>query len=275
MKSKNYKIFAWVATALFVLLSGKLFYDFYTLDARIVEELGIIEIAKKRVLANTILIPFVAFGLAFFMAVLAILLTNIAGSTRYAEGMVIGEVKNDQNTEKRGQTEAQSTGKGMSLSALGEVNKVLSEYSGEERLERILSLICKNLEAAQGAVFLLRKEGRKKFFNFQVGYAYYLAESQKLEYEEGEGLVGQVGKDGVPILLKNVPEGYMKVISGLGEASPRSLLIVPIFARNGREVIGIFELASFSTFTELQKSYVQQVASLLTEQMEESLIITA
>ncbi len=275
MKSKSYKIFAWVATALFVLLSGKLFYDFYTLDTRIVEELGIIEITKKRILANTILLPFITFGIAFSMAVLAILLTNIAGSTRYVEGMVLGEIKNEQNPEKKEKADAQHTNKTMSLSALGEVNKVLNEYSGEERLERILSLICKNLEAAQGAVFLIRKEGRKKFFSFQAGYAYYLAESQKLEYEEGEGLVGQVGKDGVPILLKNVPEGYMKVISGLGEASPRSLMIVPIFAKDGKDVIGIFELASFSTFTELQKSYVQQVASLLTEQMEENLIITA
>ncbi|MDW8297635.1 MAG: hypothetical protein RMJ97_12210, partial [Raineya sp.] len=73
MKSKSYKIFAWIATALFILLSGKLFYDFYALDGQIVKEMGIIEISKKRTLSNIILFPFVTFGIAFFMGILAVL----------------------------------------------------------------------------------------------------------------------------------------------------------------------------------------------------------
>ncbi|GAB4131822.1 MAG: hypothetical protein OHK0045_15080 [Raineya sp.] len=273
MKSGTYRIFAIISTVLFVLVSLKVTYDLYMLSDTIVEKLEIAEIGQRRVLSNLILNTSIFFGLAFILGVLTILLANIASSTRYAEAQLEIDILTNEKVENNAQQQMQKTT--MGLSALGEVNKILNEYTGEERLERILALICNNLEACQGAVYLLRKEGRKSYYTFHKGYAYYIGESQVLQYEMGEGLVGQVGKDKNPILLKAVPEGYMKVISGLGQASPKSLLIVPILSRDEQEVVGIFEIASFTAFTELQKSYVQQVAALLTEKMEEGLVQTS
>lgn len=271
MKSGTYRIFATLSTILFVLVSAKVAYDFYTLSDTIVIKLDIVEVGQKKVLSNLISTVAIFFGLAFLVGILAILLGNIASSTRYAEAKLeidtlISE-KETMNTEQQ-QGQKSSTG----LSKLEEVNKILNEYTGEERLEKILTLICSSLEACQGAVYLLKKEGRKNYYVFQTGYAYYIAESQVLQYEIGEGLVGQVAKDKRAVLLKSVPEGYMRVISGLGQASPRSLLIVPILSKNEQETLGVFEIASFTTFTELQKSYVQQVCALLSEKIEESLV---
>lgn len=269
MKSKNYKIFAWIATALFLLISVKLFYDFYMLDSQIVEALNVVEINKKRTLNSIVLVPFTSFGLAFFMAILAILLINIAGTARFAEGIVLGEIKDEAiSSTKEKLKESQTQKYASSTISMTEVHKILAEYTGRERFERILSLICKNLEAAQGAIFWAKKENGHKYFVFQAGYAYYMTQTQKLEYEEGEGLIGQVGKDGISLLLKEVPEGYIKVISGLGESSPRNLLIMPITDKNAKEIVGVIELASFTPFTELQKSLIQQVLSMLVEQTE-------
>ncbi len=272
MKSGTYRLFAIISTILFVLASAKVAYDFYFLSYTIVAKLEIAEIGQRKTLSNLIVTTAIFFGVAFLIGVLAILLANIASSTRYAEAKLeidtLMSEKDDANTS----SDQQSQKVTMGLSALGEVNKVLNEYAGEERLEKILALICNNLEACQGAVYLLKKEGRKNYYVFQTGYAYYMAESQVLQYEMGEGLVGQVAKDRNAILIKSVPEGYMQVISGLGQASPKSLLIVPILSKNEQEVIGIFEIASFASFTELQKSYVQQVSTLLTEKIEESLV---
>lgn len=270
MKSGTYRIFAIISTILFVLASAKVAYDFYALSDVIVAELEIVEIGQKRMLSNLILRSAIFFGVVFLVGFLAILLANIASSTRYAEAKL--EIDTLINEKEESNTEQQGYKTSMGLSALGEVNKMLNEYVGEERLERILALICNNLEACQGAIYLLKKEGRKHYYVFQTGYAYYMAESQVLQYEMGEGLVGQVGKDKSSILLKVVPEGYMQVISGLGQASPKSLLIVPILSKDEQEVVGIFEIASFTTFTELQKNYVQQISKLLTEKMEESLV---
>jgi len=270
MKSEIYRIFAAISTVLFVLASAKVAYDFYFLSDTIAMKLEIAEIGQKRTLSNTIFNTAIFFGATFFAGFLAILLANIASSTRYAEAKL--EIDTLTNEKEDSQTEQQARKSTMGLSALGEVNKVLNTYSGEERLEKILSLICNSLDACQGAIYLLKKEGRKSYYVFQAGYAYYMAESQVLQYEMGEGLVGQVAKDKNAILLKSVPEGYMRVISGLGQASPKSLLIVPILSKDGQEVVGIFEIASFVAFTELQKSYVQQVSALLSEKIEESLV---
>ncbi|MFN3315354.1 MAG: GAF domain-containing protein, partial [Raineya sp.] len=272
MKSGTYRIFAIISTILFVLASAKVAYDFYTLSDVIVEKLEIVEIGQKRVLSNLILNSAIFFVVVFLVGFLAILLANIASSTRYAEAKLEIDTLMSEKEESNTEQKAQKTGIG--LSALGEVNKILNEYTSEERLERLLALICNNLEACQGAVYLLKKEGRKSYYIFQTGYAYYIPESQVLQYEMGEGLVGQVGKDKNAILLKSVPEGYMQVISGLGQASPKSLLIVPVFSKDQQEVVAIFEIASFSTFTELQKSYVQQVAVLLNEKIEEDILQT-
>ncbi|KOY85393.1 hypothetical protein AD998_03815 [bacterium 336/3] len=276
MKSGTYKVFAIISMALFILISIKVGYDFYNLDEIIVKEIEIVEVSKKKNLSSIILRLAVFAGIAFFSGFLTILLTNIANSSyRYGDNInthdpsldpdkdLVNEINNLKNTKSS-----------LGLSALGEVNKILKSYTGEERLEKILGLVCKNLEACQGAIYALKKESKKSLYVFQIGYAYYIPESQIMQYELGEGLVGQVAKDGNSMLLKSVPEGYMQVISGLGQASPKSLLIVPIRSQNESEVIGIFEIASFVNFTELQKNYLQEVSTLLSEQIADSLVAT-
>ena len=67
-----------------------------------------------------------------------------------------------------------------------------------------------------------------------------------MSFEMGEGLVGQVAQTGEVINLNEVPDGYIQVISGLGKASPSSLIIYPV--KKNEEVIAVFELASFLPF---------------------------
>lgn len=271
MKSGTYKVFALISTALFILITIKVGYDFYNLTDSVVKELEIVEVGKRKALAGIVFQLGVFCAIGFFVALLAIILFNISASSNFMEAVRLDN--NALQEKKEEMSEVQKNAKNaIGLSALGEVNKILTGFTGEERLEKILRLVCKNIEACQGAIYALKKEGRKQFYTFQVGYAYYLPESQAIKYEVGEGLVGQVGKDGSAIILKSVPEGYMQVISGLGQASPKSLLLVPIFSKNN-EVMGVFEIASFTNFTELQKSYVQQVANLLSEQMTDSLVV--
>ena len=68
----------------------------------------------------------------------------------------------------------------------------------------------------------------------------------------GEGLIGQCAIEKRIVHLTHVPETYIQLKSGLGSASPQSVLIVPII--HNHEVIAIMELASFEKFTSLQLS---------------------
>ena len=74
--------------------------------------------------------------------------------------------------------------------------------------------------------------------------------------QKGEGLVGQCWYEAEPILLSNVPEDYIQISSGLGDASPRSVYIAPIKMNN--VVYGVLELASFSRFEEHEIDFINK-----------------
>lgn len=60
------------------------------------------------------------------------------------------------------------------------------------------------------------------------------------------------------IHLKNIPDSYLSVTSGLGEANPRSLLIVPMQYEN--QIYGVLEFATFQTFESIHITLIEQVA---------------
>lgn len=64
-------------------------------------------------------------------------------------------------------------------------------------------------------------------------------------FESGQGLVGQCQLEKRLIVLSDLPDGYVKVRSGSGEASARSLVLVPVVS-NG-ETLAVIELAAFHT----------------------------
>ena len=54
----------------------------------------------------------------------------------------------------------------------------------------------------------------------------------------------------------------MTVVSGLGNTSPRYLIIAPI-RREEKETLGVIEVASFEKIKENHKLYIEKVADLL------------
>jgi hypothetical protein len=66
------------------------------------------------------------------------------------------------------------------------------------------------------------------------------------EFALGQGLVGQVAIEKERILLNNVPKDYIKIGSGLGEASPVSVIVLPVLFE--KEIKAVIELASFRKF---------------------------
>jgi methyl-accepting chemotaxis protein len=60
--------------------------------------------------------------------------------------------------------------------------------------------------------------------------------------------------------VDDVPDGYVKIVSGLGIASPRYLLIVPV--KNQEQVLGVMEIATFTPLDENQRRFVEESAQL-------------
>lgn len=130
--------------------------------------------------------------------------------------------------------------------------------------ESILKNIAKELEIVQGLFFVLNDTD--KMFQISGQYAYY-SEEQPRSFILGETISGQVAKNQQLLNLKELPQGYVTVLSGLGKSKPAHLVIAPIVC-NG-ESIGIIELASFKVFGEneelLTRKICEATADLLNE----------
>ncbi|RYD23337.1 MAG: response regulator [Verrucomicrobiaceae bacterium] len=100
---------------------------------------------------------------------------------------------------------------------------VVGDHRLQELGDRVLGFLGKYLDAQVGAMFI-EDEG---IFRRCATYA-AAAGSVPETFLTGEGLLGQAAKDGRPLVVNDVPDGYLKLGSSLGSAVPRHLLVVPL-----------------------------------------------
>ncbi|MDJ1501363.1 GAF domain-containing protein [Xanthocytophaga agilis] len=130
----------------------------------------------------------------------------------------------------------------------------------KELSENILSFIIRYLKANQGSLFLVKQKDSQAVLELMACHAF----NRNKHSEEpvfllpGQGLTGQAFLEGNIIYLTEIPENYVRITSGLGEATPRILLIVPLKTQN--EIKGILEIASFSPILPYEIEFVKAIA---------------
>jgi methyl-accepting chemotaxis protein len=113
-----------------------------------------------------------------------------------------------------------------------------------ELSDNIITNLVKYMKANQGALFLVNDENQQEAFVELVAcYAYDRKKYINRRIEIGEGITGQCIQEKGTIYMTAIPEDYMKITSGLGDALPRNLLVVPL--RLDEQIFGAVELASF------------------------------
>ena len=205
-----------------------------------------------------------------FITVYAVLvLTFIAGgfallsAMRYKKEVVVFRDRITDKDIADGENGDQS---GKTTISLDSVKANLQQAEGEkEILQSGLQAISKQLEAGQGAIYGVQEEDGKRSLELKSGYALSIGESTVIRYEFGEGLIGQSAVSGRTLYIDDVPNGYIKIISGLGSASPGYLLIVPV--KKQEQVKAIIELASFTPLSEDQRKFVEESAQLIAEKI--------
>lgn len=132
------------------------------------------------------------------------------------------------------------------------------------KYEKILAKLCMKLEASQGLFYQVKKDKNKRSIELMTSFAFNLPESNTIVYEFGEGLAGQVAKEGKKVNISEIPEGYITIVSGLGAASPNNLAIIPIF--EGKDVAYIAEIASFKEISTSDEKIIAEALKLNTEE---------
>src|SRR4051812_29751423 len=133
---------------------------------------------------------------------------------------------------------------------------------GQKDLESVSRLIMSELtplvSAHHGAFFIQEGETSAPMLKLIASYAYRARKNVSNRFGIGEGLVGQAALEKQPILLTNVPDDYITITSGLGEAPPRNIIVLPILFEG--EVKAVIELASFLPFSAIHQTFLDQLA---------------
>lgn len=123
----------------------------------------------------------------------------------------------------------------------------------------IISNLVKYIEANQGAMYIINTEDKQdKHIEMIAAYAYDRRKHIDKRIEMGEGLIGRAIQEQNSIHLTEIPEDYINITSGLGQANPKSILIVPLKVND--EIFGAVELAGFKEFEDYVIKFVEDVS---------------
>ncbi len=123
----------------------------------------------------------------------------------------------------------------------------------------VIKELTKKVNAIQGGFYMLDDtEMQDRYFNLIAFFAYDRRKFADQKIKWGDGLIGTCAMEQKVIHLKNIPDSYISVTSGLGESNPDSLLIVPMQYEN--EIYGVLEFASFQKFETNHINLISQAA---------------
>ena len=129
----------------------------------------------------------------------------------------------------------------------------------EKLADEIIVNLVKYLKANQGALYIMDDEaGDEPTMSMKACYAWDKKKFIDHKIHKGEGLAGQAWQEGDTVYLTEVPQNYIKISSGLGDANPTAILIVPL--KVNEQIFGVVEIASFNTFADYEMEFVQKIA---------------
>ena len=142
-------------------------------------------------------------------------------------------------------------------------NQFISLTTGDrgtaEFYDHILKFIITYTGANQGGLFLVNDEDKADIhLQLMASYAYGKKKFVEKRVNVGEGVLGQCYLEKQTVRLNEIPANYIKITSGLGEASPRFLLIIPV-QFNG-VVQGAIELAYFQQCADYKIEFLEKIA---------------
>lgn len=149
------------------------------------------------------------------------------------------------------------------------VNEGIAKFSDTLRLHRdniedfsteVIVFVVNYVKANQGAIFLVEEyttDNGMEFMKMKAAYAWDRVKFFDKKIYKGEGLAGQAWLEEETVFITDIPKGYIEINSGLGNASPKCVMIVPLIANE--RIYGVMELASFDIIKDFEVDFINKI----------------
>lgn len=145
----------------------------------------------------------------------------------------------------------------VGLARIGEILRLHADNL-ESLCDKVIEEIVKYMKANQGSIFVIENQGeRSEHLRLMAARAWDRKKYLQKTFDMGEGLVGQSAIEKHTIFMTKVPDQYITITSGLGEANPNCVLIVPLKSED--LVVGVIELASFKVYQDYEIKFLEKV----------------
>ncbi len=139
-----------------------------------------------------------------------------------------------------------------------------NQLSIEKYCEGILSNLSVKFETVQGMLFVF--DSNRQIFSVRATFAFY-SENEIHEFAFGEGIIGQVAKNKELLVISNLPDKYITILSGLGYSAPKFLTILPII--HNQNTIAIIEIATFKKIDSNSKRLLTDFATSISNDIHD------
>lgn len=128
--------------------------------------------------------------------------------------------------------------------------------------DKIISALVKYTHANQGGLYLLNDENPdNKFLELISLFAFDIKKHEQKVIKPGEGILGQTFLEKESTYLLEIPDEYIRIRSGLGDANPKAILVVPL--KMDDQVYGVVELASFNEYQPHEITFVEKLGETI------------
>ena len=138
------------------------------------------------------------------------------------------------------------------------VNAMRGEQDPPTLARTTISFLARYLNAQIGALYLADED---HCLCLSGSFAFQKRKNISTRFQTGEGIVGQAAMEKDYIMISNVPDDYLVISSGLGEAKPTHILAMPFLYND--EVKGVLELGTYEDFSEQHIDFLQTIAENL------------
>jgi hypothetical protein len=136
------------------------------------------------------------------------------------------------------------------------------QHNLNELSDKCLLFLVKYLKAQQGSLFILKEEEeRDPYLQLTACFAFDRKKFITKEIAPGEGIVGQTFLEAESTAMTKLPQGYISIKSGLGDATPNALLVVPM--KYNDSVKAVVEFASFNVFQQYEITFVEKAGEFI------------